>query len=73
MERAIELANWRFGGATDYEELHLHLVGDAYVILENIMVRENGTGANFVTNGTVHAATVCWTNWKHLILKTSNS
>ncbi len=43
------------GDAEDYKELHLHLVGDAYVILENIQVRKNGTGTNFVTNGTAHA------------------
>ncbi|MGC6464678.1 MAG: lamin tail domain-containing protein [Akkermansiaceae bacterium] len=49
------LQNNSRGGIDDYRELHLHLVGDAYVILENIRVRKNGTGTNFVTNGTVHA------------------
>ena len=49
------LQNNSRGGTDDYRELHLHLVGDAYVILENIQVRKNGTGTNFVTNGTSHA------------------
>ena len=43
------------GGEDDYKELHFHLVGDAHVILDNIQVRENGTGPNFVTNGTTLA------------------
>ncbi|MFT4547763.1 MAG: hypothetical protein ACI9MB_001710, partial [Verrucomicrobiales bacterium] len=49
------LQNNSRGGTDDYRELHFHLVGDAYVILENILVRKNGTGTNFVTNGTTHA------------------
>ena len=49
------LQNNSRGGTDDYRELHFHLVGDAYVILENIQVRKNGTGTNFVTNGTSHA------------------
>ena len=49
------LQNNSRGGTSDYRELHLHLVGDAYVILENIQVRKNGTGTNFATNGTTHA------------------
>jgi hypothetical protein len=38
------------GSATDYKELHLHLVGDSHVILKNIQLRENGTGPNLLTN-----------------------
>lgn len=49
------LQNNSRGGIDDYRELHLHLVGDGYILLENIAVRKNGTGTNFVTNGTVHA------------------
>ena len=49
------LQNNSRGGTDDYRELHFHLVGDAYVILDNIQVRKNGTGTNFVTNGTTHA------------------
>ena len=49
------LQNNSRGGIDDYRELHLHLVGDGYLIIENVQVRRNGTGTNFVTNGTVHA------------------
>ncbi|MFT5123183.1 MAG: hypothetical protein ACI97B_001815, partial [Verrucomicrobiales bacterium] len=40
------------GSATDYKELHLHLVGDAHVVLRNIELRKDGTGPNLVANGT---------------------
>ena len=49
------LQNNSRGGVDDYRELQLHLTGDAYIVLENVSVRKNGTGTNFVTNGTVHA------------------
>ncbi len=41
------------GAATDYKELHLHLVGDSHVILNNILLRQNGAGANVIQNGSV--------------------
>ncbi|MFT4549118.1 MAG: hypothetical protein ACI9MB_003089, partial [Verrucomicrobiales bacterium] len=43
------------GSADDYKELHFHLVGDAYVVLENISLRENGAGSNLLQNVTQHA------------------
>ena len=39
------------GGVTDHKELHLHLVGDSHVILRNILLRQNGGGANLIVNG----------------------
>jgi len=39
------------GSQTDYKELHLHLVGDSHVILRNIQLQQNGTGANLILNG----------------------
>lgn len=36
--------------ATGEDELHFHLVGDAYAILENITVRKNGEPANLIEN-----------------------
>jgi len=33
-------------------ELHLHLVGDSHVIVKNVSLRLNGTGANLVLNPT---------------------
>ena len=39
------------GGVTDYKELHLHLVGDSHVVLQNIQLRQNGAGANLIVNG----------------------
>jgi hypothetical protein len=44
------------GAPTDYKELHLHLVGDSHVVLRNVQVRLNGTGANLLGNtGTMSA------------------
>ncbi|MEO7317524.1 MAG: lamin tail domain-containing protein, partial [Chthoniobacteraceae bacterium] len=43
------------GAVTDYKELHLFSVGDSHLVLRNISVRQSGTGANLITNGTVHA------------------
>jgi lamin tail-like protein/CotH protein len=43
------------GGATDYKELHFHLAGDGYVILQNIALRQNGTGPNLIDNGAVQS------------------
>ncbi|MEN6577041.1 MAG: lamin tail domain-containing protein, partial [Phycisphaerales bacterium] len=40
-----------YGNATDYKELHLHLVGDSHVILKNIQVRRGGTGSNLILAG----------------------
>jgi len=39
------------GSATDYKELHLHLVGDSHVVLRNIQLRQKGTGPNLILNG----------------------
>ncbi len=39
------------GSTTDYKELHFYLVGNSEVILQNIQVRQNGTGSNAITNG----------------------
>ena len=44
-----------FGAVTDYKELHLSTVGDSHMILRNISVKLNGTGANLLTNGTTLA------------------
>lgn len=41
------------GGVTDYKELHLHLIGDAHLELRNFAIKQNGTGANILTNTTV--------------------
>jgi hypothetical protein len=40
------------GAATDYKELHLHLVGDSHLALRNIQLLKNGTGTNLIVNGT---------------------
>ncbi|MBM3845869.1 MAG: hypothetical protein FJ405_06245, partial [Verrucomicrobia bacterium] len=40
------------GGTTDYKELHLHLVGDSHVLLQNIQLRLNAAGANLLANST---------------------
>jgi hypothetical protein len=39
------------GAVTDSKELHLYLVGDSEVVLQNIQLRQNGTGSNVITNG----------------------
>lgn len=38
---------------TSGQELHVHLVGDSYVILENISVKRDNTGANLLRNPTI--------------------
>ena len=38
------------GRQSDYKELHFHLVGDAHVILKDITLQRNGSGANILTN-----------------------
>jgi hypothetical protein len=43
------------GTVTDFRELHFHLVGDGYVILQNIALRLNGAGPNLIVNGTVQS------------------
>jgi hypothetical protein len=43
------------GAVTDYKELHLSLVGDSHVVVRNVSLRANGSGANIITNGTVQA------------------
>jgi hypothetical protein len=40
------------GDVNEYREFHFHLTGDAYVILENISLKQNGTGANQLQNVT---------------------
>ncbi|HKS35733.1 MAG TPA: lamin tail domain-containing protein, partial [Verrucomicrobiae bacterium] len=45
------------GGVTDYKELHFHLAGDGYVILQNIALRQNGTGPNLIVNGAIQSTT----------------
>lgn len=37
---------------TSGNELHMHLVGDAYVIVKNVSLKLNGTGSNMVVNPT---------------------
>ncbi len=39
------------GSPTDYKELHFYLVGDSHVVLKNVQVRKNRTGANLIVNG----------------------
>ncbi len=39
------------GQQTDFKELHLTLTGEGHVILRNIQIRQNGTGANLIANG----------------------
>ena len=41
------------GVVTDYKELHLHLVGDSHLELRNFAIKQDGTGANILTNTTV--------------------
>ncbi len=43
------------GGIADFKELHFHLAGDGYVILQNIALRQNGTGPNLLVNGAVQS------------------
>jgi len=43
------------GGVTDFKELHFHLAGDGCVILQNIALRQNGTGPNLIVNGMVQS------------------
>jgi hypothetical protein len=43
------------GSVTDYKEFHMHLVGDAYLLLQNISLRQNGNGSNQLQNVTSHA------------------
>ncbi|MFP6904628.1 MAG: lamin tail domain-containing protein, partial [Verrucomicrobiota bacterium] len=45
------------GSASDYKELHFHLVGDAHLVLRNIVLSKDGTGPNLVQNGTVMTST----------------
>ena len=45
------------GGVTDYRELHLHLANDGYAIVQNIALRQGGTGSNLILNGTVQSTT----------------
>jgi hypothetical protein len=40
------------GAPADYKELHFHLVGDAHVALENIVLAEQENGTNLIVNGT---------------------
>lgn len=44
------LTNDRIGGERDYKELHLHLVGDAHIILRNIKLTRNGGAENILEN-----------------------
>jgi len=43
------------GAVSDYKELHFHLVGDGYAILQNISLRKDGTGTNLIVNGTTQS------------------
>ena len=43
------------GSSSDYKEFHMHLVGDSYLLLENISLRQNGNGGNELQNVTSHA------------------
>lgn len=43
------------GGVTDFKELHFHLANDGYAILQNISLRQGGTGPNLIVNGTVQS------------------
>jgi hypothetical protein len=40
------------GGPSDYRELHFHLAGDGYAILQNIRLMSSSSSANLVVNGT---------------------
>jgi len=40
------------GGASDYRELHFHLAGDGYAILQNIRFASSSRSENLVVNGT---------------------
>lgn len=40
------------GSSSEYKEFHFHLVGDSYLVLRNIQLRENGTGGNLLQNVT---------------------
>ncbi len=42
---------------TSGQELHVHLVGDSHVILENISVKRDNTGSNLLLNPTVMSPT----------------
>lgn len=50
------------GAVTDHKELHLHLVGDSHVILNNIQMRLNGTGPNLILNGNAMSSDCCSAN-----------
>ena len=39
------------GSESDYNELHMHLVGDAHIELQNVSIQLNGAGANLISNG----------------------
>ncbi len=42
------------GSPSDYEELHLHAVGDSHIALRNLSLKRNGTGASILPgNGEV--------------------
>lgn len=45
------------GSASDYKELHLHLVGDGHLILKDISLQSNGSGANLLQNSTRRSTT----------------
>lgn len=40
------------GSSSEYKEFHFHLVGDSYLVLRNIQLRENGSGGNLLQNVT---------------------
>ncbi len=40
------------GGPSDFKELHLHLVGDGHLLLENISLCRTGATENLIVNGT---------------------
>lgn len=42
-----------FGAQTSGQEWHMHLVGDAHVIIENVSIKLNGVGENLVENPSV--------------------
>ncbi|MGK0190777.1 MAG: hypothetical protein ACI9R3_006608, partial [Verrucomicrobiales bacterium] len=44
------LTSDRIGGEGDYKELHLHLVGDAHLILKNIKLTKAGSAENILQN-----------------------
>ena len=47
----FENASWQgLNAITGAQELHAHLVGDSHIIIKNVSLRRNNTGANLISN-----------------------